>query len=113
MPKQTIYSINVFQTDLQKPTTDALVKQLKEAFIQTRDETLDIFSSLIVDKKKMKFSTQKQKISASLCNYKHLEESLAISKGFHRMNNQQNQMGLLSEDITLSETIHYAQTRER
>ena len=103
-------------TDIQNCTTDALVKQLKEAFIQTRNETFDRFQFFRCRQKESEslevFHSRIEK-HASLCNWDHLEENLIRRFFIQGMNNQQIQKDLLSEKRIPSETLQYALARER
>ena len=103
-------------TDIQKCTTDALVEQLREAFIHTRNETFDRFQFFRCRQKEgesLEIFHSRIKRHASVCNWDHLEESLVKSIFIQGMNNQQIQMDLLSEERTPSETLQYALARER
>ena len=103
-------------TDIQKCTTDALVEQLREAFIQTRNETFDRFQFFRCREKEnesLEVFHSRIKKHASVCNWEHLEESLVKSIFIQGMNNQQIQMDLLSEERTPTETLQYALARER
>ena len=103
-------------TDIQKCTTDALVEQLREACIQTRNETFDRFQFFRCRQKEnesLKVFHSRIKKHASVCNWEQLEESLVKSIFIQGMNNQQIQMDLLSEERTPSETLQYALALER
>ena len=103
-------------TDIQKCTTDALVEQLREAFIQTRNETFDRFQFFRCRQKEnesLEVFHSRIKKHASVCNWEQLEESLVKSIFLQGTNNQQIQMDLLSEERTPSETLQYALARER
>ena len=102
-------------TDIQKCTTDALVEQLREAFIQTRNETFDRFQFFRCRQKageSLEVFHSRIKKYASVGNWDHLEESLVKSSFIQGMNNQQIQMDLLSKERTPSETLQYALARE-
>ena len=103
-------------TDIQKYHTDALVEQLREAFMQTRNETFDRFQFFRCRQKEGEslevFHSRINK-HASVCNWDHLEESLVKSIFMQGMNSQQIQMDLLLEERTPSETLQYALLRER
>ena len=94
-------------TDIQKCTTDALLEQLREVFMQTRNETFDQFQFFRCRQKEVEslevFHSRIKK-HASVCNSDHLEESLVQSIFIQVMNKQQIQMDLLSEERTSSET---------
>ena len=103
-------------TDLQKCTTDALVEQLREAFIQSRNETFDRFQFFRCRQKEgesLEVFHSGVKNYSSVCNWNHLEESLVKCIFIQGMNNQKIQMALLSEKRTPSETLQYALARER
>ena len=114
-------AINIFHqrfphTDLQKCTTEALVKQLKEAFTQTRNETFDRFQFFRCQQKEgesLEVFHSRIKKHAALCNWEQLEESLVKSIFIQGMKKQQIQMDLLSEDRTPNKTLNYALARER
>ena len=104
------------RTDIQKCTTDALVEQLREAFIQTRNETFDrfqFFRCRLKEGESLEVFHSRIKKHASVCNWEHLEESPVKSIFIQGMNNQQIQMDLLSEERTPSEALQYALARER
>ena len=74
-------------TDIQKCTTDALVEQLREAFIQTRNETVDRYQFFRCRQKEgesLEVFHSRIKKHASVCNWDHLEESLV--KNIERQN---------------------------
>ena len=96
-------------------TTDAL-EQLRESFIQTRNETFDRYQFFRCRQKEgesLEIFHSRIKKHASVCNWEHMEESLVKSIFIQGMNNQQIQMDLLSEARTPSETLQYALARER
>ena len=79
-------------TDIQKCTTDPLVEQLRDAFIQTRNETFDRFHFFRCRQKEgesLEVLYSRIKKYASVCNWNHLEESLVKSIFIQDMNNQQ------------------------
>ena len=103
-------------TAIKKCTTDALVEQLKDAFIQTRNETFDRFQFFRCRQKEnesLEVFHSRIKKHASVCNWDHLEERLVKSIFIQGRNNQQIQMDLLSEERSPSETLQYALARER
>ena len=102
-----IFHQRVPHKDIQKCATDAIVEQLNEAFIQTRNETFDRFQFFKCRQKEdesLEVIHSRIKKHASVCNWDHLEESLVKSNFIQGMNNQQIQMDLLSEERTPSET---------
>ena len=78
-------------TSIQKCTTDALVEQLRKAFIQTRNETFERFQFFRCRQKEgesLEGFHSRIKKYASVCNWDHLEESLVKSIFIQGMNNQ-------------------------
>ena len=103
-------------TDIQKYHSDALVEQLREAFIQTRNETFDrfqFFRCRQIEGESLEVFHSRINKHTSVCNWDHLEEILVKSIFIKDMNNQQIQMDLLLEERTPTETLQYALARER